>query len=47
MKVFPFKIPKAKEEAIIYQFDKELILYDKLHQHEEIQISYIEKGKEQ
>ncbi|AMO21270.1 AraC family transcriptional regulator [Flavobacterium columnare] len=45
MKVFPFKIPKAKEEAIIYQFDKELILYDKLHQHEEIQISYIEKGE--
>ncbi|MFK7079569.1 AraC family transcriptional regulator [Flavobacterium oreochromis] len=45
MKVFPFKIPKTKEEAIIYQFDKELVLYDKLHQHEEIQISYIEKGE--
>lgn len=45
MKVFPFKIPKAKEESIIYQRDFELVLYDKLHQHEEIQISYIESGE--
>lgn len=45
MKVFPFKIPKATEEALIYQEDREIIFYDKLHQHEEIQISYIENGE--
>lgn len=45
MKVFPFKIPKAKEEALIYQEDREMVFYDKLHQHEETQISYIEKGE--
>ena len=45
MKVFPFKIPKTKEETLIYQRDEEIILYDKLHQHEEIQISYIERGE--
>ncbi|MGH2664526.1 AraC family transcriptional regulator [Flavobacterium sp.] len=45
MKIFPFKIPKAKEEALIYQEDRVLFFYDKLHQHEEIQISYIKKGE--
>ena len=45
MKVFPFKIPKTKGEALIYQKDEEIILYDKLHQHEEIQISYVERGE--
>jgi AraC-like DNA-binding protein len=45
MKVFPFKIPKTKDETLIYQRDEEIILYDKLHQHEEIQISYIERGE--
>lgn len=45
MKIFPFKIPKSKEEALIYQEDKELVFYDKLHQHEEIQISYIQRGE--
>lgn len=45
MKVFPFKIPKANDESIIYQRDFEFVLYDKLHQHEEIQISYIENGE--
>lgn len=44
MKVFPFKIPRAKDETILYQMDKEIVLYNKLHQHEEIQVSYIEKG---
>nr|WP_262904402.1 AraC family transcriptional regulator [Polaribacter porphyrae] len=29
---------------MIYQEDIELIFYDKLHQHDEIQISFIEKG---
>ena len=45
MKVYPFKIPKPENNALIYQEDIELIFYDKLHQHDEIQISFIEKGK--
>jgi AraC-like DNA-binding protein len=45
MKIFPFKIPKPKEEALIYQEDKEVVFYGKLHQHEEIQISYIANGE--
>lgn len=45
MKVFPFKIPKAKEDALLYQEDRVLTFYNKLHQHEETQISYIEKGE--
>jgi len=44
LKVLPFKIPKPKDEALVYQVDREKILYDQLHQHGEIQISYIEKG---
>ncbi|HEU4790612.1 MAG TPA: AraC family transcriptional regulator [Flavobacterium sp.] len=45
MKVFPFKITKTGTESIIYQEDRELMFYNKLHQHEETQISYIEKGE--
>lgn len=45
MKVFPFKIPKSGDESIIYQEDIEMVFYDKLHQHEENQISYIKKGE--
>jgi AraC-like DNA-binding protein len=45
MKVFPFKITKTVTESIIYQEDRELMFYNKLHQHEETQISYIEKGE--
>lgn len=44
MKVFPFKIPKPENSALIYQEDIELVFYDQLHQHDEIQISFIEKG---
>ena len=44
MKVLPFKIPKPENNALIYQEDIEFIFYDKLHQHDEIQISFIEKG---
>jgi AraC-like DNA-binding protein len=44
MKVLPFKIPKPENNALIYQEDIEFIFYDKLHQHDEIQISLIEKG---
>ncbi|MBC5838409.1 AraC family transcriptional regulator [Flavobacterium muglaense] len=45
MKIFPFKIPKSGEEPLIYQEDIEIMFYDKLHQHEDIQISFIEKGE--
>lgn len=44
MKVLPFKIPKPEQECLIYQEDCEEVFYDKFHQHEEIQISYIVKG---
>ncbi|MCK0145146.1 AraC family transcriptional regulator [Arenibacter sp. F26102] len=44
MKVLPFKIPKPKNEALIYQEDQERIFYGQLHQHQEIQISLIVKG---
>ncbi|UOB17855.1 AraC family transcriptional regulator [Abyssalbus ytuae] len=44
MKVLPFKIPKPQKEALVYQEDHEIVFYDKLHQHEEIQISYIVEG---
>ncbi|MFD2101564.1 AraC family transcriptional regulator [Flagellimonas iocasae] len=44
MRVLPFKIPKPKDEALVYQVDREKIFYGQLHQHGEIQISYIEKG---
>ena len=45
MKVLPFKIPKPENKAFVYQEDHELYFYDKLHQHEEIQISLIVKGE--
>jgi AraC-like DNA-binding protein len=45
MKVYPFKIPKKPRENIVLQLDKGNRFYDKLHQHEEIQLSYIFSGK--
>jgi AraC-like DNA-binding protein len=44
MKVFPFQIPKPTEDSLIYQEDHEFVFYDKLHEHEEIQLSYIVQG---
>ena len=44
MKVLPFKIPKPENESLVYQEERLRVLYDQLHQHSEIQISYIEKG---
>lgn len=44
MKVLPFTIIKPKKDALILQEDKEEVFYSQLHQHEEYQISYIEKG---
>ena len=45
MKVLPFKIPKPKEDVFIFQVDNDAVFYDKLHQHEEIQISFIVEGE--
>lgn len=45
MKVLPFKIPKPHQDAFFFQIDDDLIFYDKLHQHEEIQLSYIVEGE--
>ncbi len=45
MKVLPFKIPKPEHHALVYQEDHELVFYDKFHQHEEIQVSYIAEGE--
>ena len=44
MKVYPFKIPKPVDAYLIVQIDKEPIFYNRLHQHEEIQISHIING---
>lgn len=44
MKVLPFKIPKPDQDAFIFQIDDDEAFYDKLHQHEEIQLSLIVKG---
>lgn len=44
MKVLPFKIPKPHQDAFFFQIDDGHIFYDKLHQHEEIQLSYIVEG---
>ncbi len=45
MKVYPFKIPKKPKENIILQIDKVPRFYDRLHQHDEIQLSYVVTGK--
>lgn len=45
MKVLPFKIPKPEFDALVYQKDLVSHFYDKLHQHEEIQLSYICEGE--
>lgn len=44
MKVLPFEIPKPEHDALIFQEDIEYVFYDKLHQHDEIQVSLIIKG---
>lgn len=45
MKVLPFKIPKPDNDALVVQEDIAEKLYDKLHQHQELQISLIKKGE--
>lgn len=44
MNIISFKIPKTKEELYHFQTDKLDHFYDKLHQHPEIQITYIERS---
>lgn len=45
MKVLPFNIPKPENAALVFQIDREPVFYDRLHQHEEIQISLILHGE--
>lgn len=45
MKVLPFKISKPDLGALVFQEDQSAILFDKLHQHEEIQLSLILEGE--
>lgn len=45
MKVLPFSIPKTTKAAIIVQEDRQEIFYDRLHQHPEVQLSYILQGQ--
>lgn len=45
MKILPFKIPKPEDVAFVFQEDLDTFFYDKLHQHEEIQISLILEGE--
>ncbi len=45
MKAYPFKIPKPIHESLTIQLDKADVFYNKLHQHEEVQVSYVSTGK--
>lgn len=45
MKVYPFKIPKRPNENIVLQIDKGPHFFGRLHQHDEIQLSYIVSGR--
>ena len=45
MKILPFKIPKPEEDGLVFQIDFTTLFYDKLHQHEEIQVSLIIEGE--
>ncbi|SFB86819.1 AraC-type DNA-binding protein [Algibacter lectus] len=45
MKILPFKIPKPEDDGLVFQIDKTTLFYDKLHQHEEIQVSLIIEGE--
>lgn len=45
MKVYPFQIPKPLHENLIVQQDRASMFYNQLHQHKELQLSLILKGK--
>jgi len=44
MKVLPFKIQKSDTASLVVQLDEGLSFYQRLHSHEDIQISVFEKG---
>lgn len=45
MKIFPFTIPKSKSSLLLFQEDKGASFYEWLHQHEELQISFVKQGQ--
>jgi len=45
MKVLPYRVSKSSLDTLIIEKDEGVILYDKLHQHQDIQLSYIISGK--
>ena len=45
MKVLPFLIPKPDNATLVVEVDRGEMFYDKLHQHQEIQISLIVRGE--
>lgn len=45
MKVIPFKVPQTRNEAFRTQTDRLPHFYDKLHQHHETQITWIEQSE--
>ncbi len=45
MKVVPFKVPQTKNEAFRLQIDSLPHFYDRLHQHDEHQIMWIQKSE--
>lgn len=44
MKALPFKIPKTEKDSFHIQIDEERYFYDTLHQHPEIQVTFIENS---
>lgn len=44
MKIYPFIVPKTPHQKLVVQIDRGDSFFDKLHQHDEIQLSYIISG---
>ena len=44
MKVLPFEISKPDDGKLMVQVDQELVFFDKLHQHKELQLSVLING---
>ena len=45
MKVLPYRVSKSYSDTLIIEKDEGVVFYDKLHQHQDIQLSYIVSGK--
>jgi len=45
MRVLPYKVSKSPSDTIIIEKDEGVVFYDKLHQHQDVQLSYIVSGK--